>query len=89
MEIVITLFAIIMSVIMAGGAIFTLIYALVKEVEKEEIIEIDGHKCKVVDSFNSNCEGCMFADKPIDYCANVVSCISKYRQNIIFIEVEE
>ena len=87
MEIVITLFTIIMFVIMSVSAIFSLIYALVKEVEKEELIEIDGHKCKIVDSHN--CKDCMFFYKPVDYCANIVCCISKYRKNIIFIEVKE
>lgn len=89
MEIVIMLFAIIMFVIMVGGAIFTLIYALVKESEKEDIVEIDGHKCRIKAVSNFTCEGCMFANESALYCTRVVRCLSKYGKNIIFVEVKE
>lgn len=100
MEIVIALFAIIMFIIMVGGAIFTLIYAIMiqpSETEKEvgvgEIFEFEGRKYKCVESFKLdkvNCHICAFFVIDCKYCLS--ECYHGYREDgkeVYFVEVKE
>lgn len=99
MEIVITLFAIIMFVIMVGGAFFTLFYAMIKDFEEEieigvgEVFEFEGRKYKCIESFKLdkvNCHICAFFVIDCKYCLS--ECYHGYRKDgkeVYFVEVKE